>query len=399
MPTFIFSPLDPGMTTDANTAIVGDHMMLRAFDPNGEPSDPRLDVNALYAVSGEIVTRTMTLRDLSGVFWGSEMEVEVPTGCGLLTEFSFDGGSTYVGSTADWEKLFEWFASGPRVPDRLTLRFTLTSSPDRKSTPWLRRTLFYGEADYDVTEDVCRSIKRTIRTNVAPVIKFRFTHSGGATFVLKTKLDTATLGVYTITARDPSANLVQSYNPANQTVTLTGSVAAGTILEVRGTMADIPVKINPDPDYVDSNSPLYVIRILGEDEGPGKLSGEEEEKRIPTIGDKLGRLIERPTPIDVSVAIDCVADREVEAYAMAREIRKLVIGDDSEGLWQSLGMGYYFDILSVTPIDNMTVPEEGFRDYQVRFVVGAKEYPTSVFENALAEEFDITVHTTGEVGT
>jgi len=393
MATFIFSPLDPGIAYDGNIVIVGDQVSLRGYDPNGDSSDPRLDPSALYAVSGQFVTRNMTLRDLSAYLWGSEVEVDIPSDCAIYTEFSINGGSSWVGGTYEIDQLAQWLEDNLFVPDRLMLRFTLQASSDRKYAPILSRVLFYGDAEYDVTEDVARTVKRVLRSYALPFIRFRFRHTGGSTFVLKTGLDTTNLYVFTLDNRDPSENLVQSYNPTTQEVTLTSSIPAGTPLEVQGVMRDVAARIHPDPDYIKSNTPLYVVRILGETPGPGKLGGDEFEKRLPGAytNDSLARVVERPIMIDVNVAVDCVADREVEAYAMARAVRKLLNGDDSNGRWQSLGMGYFFDVVGVTPIDNMTVPEEAFHDFQVRFTLTGKEYSTKRLETTLATSFEFKV--------
>jgi len=283
----------------------------------------------------------------------------------------------------------------------MRMKAVLTPTTDKKQTPELGRIFMYGDVHYDLAEDLMRSLRRIIRAYARPHIKFAFVHSGGNTLVIKSRMDPATLKIYREDERDPSQNLVQSYDPGTQTITLTTSISQGTRLECQGEMAwatdpqeinALRVEIRPEPDYIKSHTPMYVLRhIESANYVDGALAGDEEERRFGT-GELAGRLIERPCPVDLLIAVDAVAEREVEAYAMARQVRDLFMRDDSDGIWQSLGMGYYFDIVDVTPLKDVSIPEDEFHDFQVRAVIGGKEYPTTIREAPLAERIEIQVN-------
>jgi len=407
MGTFAIAPTEPGAILE-DTVVVNGRARLLGRDPEGNPDFPEVNPRALYEPTGEFTFRPLNLRSLMEIFWGSEGEYSIPGDSSLAFRFSLDGGSTFVGGTGvPPEYLYQWFVDGPTVPHQLVVKAVFTASTDRKQTPELGRLMFYGDVNYDPVEDVVRTLKRVIQANAHPFVQVRFVHSGGNTLTLKSRIDPASLKIYREDYRNPSANLVQNYDTGTNIVTLTQSVASGTVLEYQGTLAwatdaqekgALQVRIRPEPDYIRSHTPIYVVRhIDSERYEDGALAGDEKEKRFHQTGDQLGRVIERPTPVDLLVAIDAVAEREQEAYAMARQVRDLFQRDDATGLWQSLGMGYYLDIVDVAPLTDVSVPEDEFHDFQVRAIIGAKEYPSTVKESYLAERIEITVNNDGLV--
>lgn len=403
MATLVLTPGDPGSVFD-ETCVVNGAVRLMAYDPNGNADFPELNPKAEYVDSGTIVFRNLNLRAVIDTFFGSEGAYKLPVGTSMRWHFSFDGGATYSGYiTTSPEFVFSWFDPGDApLPEVLTIKLEFFSSADKKQTPELSRFLLYADTDYDVVEDAVRTLKRAIRDNLNPKVRFWFTHAGGNTLTLKSRLVTSTLGIYKENERDEVNNLVQSYNPTTNEVTLIGSVAAGARLELRGTMAwatdpdekgALQVRVRPQPDYIKSHTPLFVVRHIESNYyTDGALAGDETEKRFGfTQDDRKGRVIERPLPVDLLLAVDAVAEREAEAYAMCRAVRDLLKRDDKEGIWQSYGMGYFFDIVDVTPLTDVSIPEDEFHDLQVRAIFGGKEYQSSRIEAPLAESIEIQI--------
>jgi len=326
--------------------------------------------------------------------------------------FSFDRGVTFPfsalsGSTPDTLYQAFIYPSGA-VPQNMVMKVIFSPTADRKQTPELGRVMFYGDVRYDIVEDVVRTMKRVLKAHAKPFLRFRFVHAGGSTLTLKSRINPSSLKIYKENERWAVANLVASYNPGTNVVTLTSSLSAGTVLEVQGEMAwassqdqvnALQVRIRPEPDYVRSHTPMYVVRHLeSRNYADGFLGGDEVERRWgPTQPERFGRLVERPVPVDLTIAIDAVAEREVEAYAMIRSVRDLMERDDKTGIWQSLGMGYFFDIISITPLTDVSIPEDEFHDFQVRAIIGAKEYQSVVQEAPLAERIEILVGNTEKV--
>ena len=403
MPALVLTPGDPGNVLD-EVCIVNGAVRLMGYDSNGNADFPELNPAAEFVTSGSITFRPLNLRAVLDIFFGSEGAYKMPGDSVMRWHFSFDGGATEVGyTTVPPEYVFSWFNNidGP-LPEVLTIRLELFASTDLRQTPELSRFLLYAETDYDVVEDAVRTLKRAIKDHVHPEARSWFVHAGGNTITLNSRMDTATLGVYKENDRGLASNLVQSYNPTTHEITLTQSVTAGTRLELRGKMAwattqdekgALQVRIRPEPDYIKSHTPMFVIRHIESNYyTDGALAGDETEKRFGfTQDDRKGRVMERPLPVDLLLAVDAVAEREVEAYAMCRAVRNLLMRDDKEGIWQSYGMGYFFDIVDVTPLTDVSIPEDEFHDLQVRAIFGGKEYQSSVDEAPLAETIEIQV--------
>jgi len=400
MPTFTWSPDDPGVVLE-NMAVVNGKARLLAQTPDGEYDFPELNPDASYLPIGTIEMRNLTWGNIQDFPWGSEMEYSQPNGSTIRVYFSIDGGATYPGSTTSIDTLYQFFLGSFEMSNQLRLKVEITPSTDGKETPEIGRIFMYGDAEYDVVEDAVRTLSKVIKENANPYIQWYFAHTGGSSFTLLSRFDPTNLGVFDANRMGATQNLVSSYDPGTGLVTLTTSVPAGTELLVRGRLAwasdiqeegKLRVMVRPEPDYVKSHAPMYVIRHLNSSNyGDGALAGDEEEKRFG-VGELAGRLIERPTPVDLVIAVDCVASREQEAYAMARQVRDLFMRDDVEGLWQSLGMGYYFDIVNVVPITDVSIPEDEIHDFQVRAVFGGKEYPSTIREAPLAETIQIDVN-------
>lgn len=386
---------DPNTTMDDNVCVVNGVAYLRAWDANGNADSRITNPLARFSNDGYLTTRNMKIEALENTFWGFEAEYDIPDDAEIRVEFSVDRGVTWLGDIPIADVL-SWFNGGAGnylAPREIMLRFHLIPSSDNLKTPMLRRVFFYGDVVYDPVEDVLRTISRLLREEMTPKLRFNLRTGGGNTLVLDSHFNLGTVEVYRPEYRDVNHDLFQSYDFATKTITLNTALNNGEKIELR---AEIEigrdnVKNDPDPDYVNTTVPIYVIRNLNaliyED---GLHCGREIEKRI-LVAEKKGRIQEVVTPIDVQVAIDCAAPTEIEASALANSLRDLLRRHDTQGLWQSVGMGYYFDIVEVEPVDDVSLSDEKFHDYQVRFVVGAKEYTSTILETPLAETIEIGI--------
>ena len=156
-------------------------------------------------------------------------------------------------------------------------------------------------------------------------------------------------------------------------------------IKVQGTVESV---IRPDPDYAKANLPYFALRVLDVVEyGPGKFAGDEVEK----FGD-YAKTRQWPIPLDALVAIDCAAPTDVIAMAMADAVADLFERDDLTGIWHSHDMGYFFDIVEVTPATDVSVDTEELRDFQIHATIGGRTYRTGVRTDPLAQQIDIRVN-------
>jgi len=393
MATLTMNPEDVGVTVDSDIAVADGFIRLMAYDQNGDADDVVLNPAARYANSGEFEFRNLEVSALRKV-WGSDGSWSTPGDSQIKFYVSSDGGSTYSSAiTYNPKELWRWFEDqGDIAPAQIRLKAELIASSDNRHTPFLGMILFHVEADYDLIEDVARTLRKRIYDYAVPKISWNFEHLGGNSFTLNSSFNSATLVVQRAEIRD--GNLVSSYNPTTGLVTLTTSIPEGDRLEVQGEMINVATFIqHVNNDFVQSRAPYYLVRVIEAAEYEMRNTGNETEKKMNfTSEDYLGRIMEIPITRDVSIAVDAVSVREVEAYNMARAVRDLFTRDDLSGIWQSRGLGYFLDIVGVEPIFNATVTDEEFHDFQVRAIISGKEYSDSFKESTLATEFEIIVN-------
>lgn len=361
------------------------------------------DSNLDYDPFGLYETSIVELPNISGLaireFTGVYVEALIPDGTSLQYQASTDNGATW-----QWYNGAIWQTAGPtdwstitQLDEGITLlggrqlkiRVQLVTNTDQDETPQMARIHVFYEAVWGFFEDLKRSIKSFIDSNLICHLTWAREATSATSSI---SLDTAwpVLGVdsvYDITA-DPGriTNIFQSYTPGNPgTITLSSSVASGNVVEVhfRGRCevflaADENLQISVVPAVV------VVLTRAREDRYASKNLFEYE----PLISKDVVRRRERVIPILSTIMIHAIGSIEVDSLAIQDGIAEIF---EPEPSFTSQAVGDDFFCLTFEPLIDDDMVSTGLHVKTIQIsVLGNKDLrsftdvpPVTVIETEL----------------
>jgi len=233
---------------------------------------------------------------------------------------------------------------------RLLLKFRLTPSSDG-GTPYLNRVAVHHELKYSFYEDISRSIKRYLDTNLIVDVKWASNNIStdvSNNFLFSPQFQTV-VGVdevYNVTS-DPNRliNLFSSYNPSTKEITLTGAVVDNSI-EVRY-RAKTLVSLAGDENLVTSELPAVLVQVPSGDT-PFLEPAYDSLEYLKSKGVYRARA----HPIDeyIEIYLDCMSAIAIDAYAINSKLAQLLEPPDVE--IPSLATGGSITVMKVVPLEN-----------------------------------------------
>ena len=353
---FAFSGADtPEITYDPEILWINNkrNITLRRVDATGNYAFSPL---GKYPVTGGIVTTgNIEASGLTSFYSFEEFsEIETDEDGNDLGEIryqlSLDDGITWLYWTG-----VAWAAAGAgnwntaaEIDDGITsadithqYKFRAQLLPDVSLdySPQLKEIMIGVVYRYNVLEDLVRTIKRYLDNNLSfDLTSLYEMPSTTNNFVLNVDFTISSIyGCYDITADpDKAANLYSSFNPATNTITMTGPVTAGHIIETEFVGRCSNFIARADEDLQISSIPsVYIFHNEGEDEKKWKESSNDTEITISrSTGRKGQQLIWRTVLFNIM----CVAKYPNTVLAMNSSIDNLLSDEKSPKIY-SLATG------------------------------------------------------------
>ena len=342
-----FSRTDSVSSLSLAIVRTGDSLRLRRIDPETGRYHPQGELE-----SGEAILPGVPAAALSS-FYGLRTSQD-EAGGSIRYQVSTDGGSTFqwhngtawqaVTSSTDWNSAEEVDGEihGLAVaPDRhLTLAVRIVPSPDGRRSPVLRRIAAYLEYDYDLEEDIPRSLKRHVEEHMSIRALWRGS-SAGTSVDIETDLDVHPPIAAFDLADDPGRVHDLSAGIDDRTVTLS-QPATGTVeVRFRGRPS---VHIAADVDYQLSQLPSVALQFQRFQEIRKLRDGDC--KIDWALARRFAKVRLQPVWLAATVIVSCQSDKKRETLAMAAALASIL---QQQRTVRSLATGEEFAVTAYGP--------------------------------------------------
>jgi len=334
------------------------------------------------------------IRQLTSISWrtttpeDSEVGFQVSTDGGTVYQY-YDGADWQTASVTDWTSIDDFATGIPQLSTtRLIVKMRMTPSSDNARTPLVELVNIYYEGVWNYFEDLKRTLKHEIDTNLEIDIAWgRKIVASTTSIPLDTQWEILSVETAYDLTNDPyrATNLYQSYSSTpTPTVTLTSAISNAT-LEVN-MKTRCPVFLSADENFIISEIPAIVLEL------PSAVEDDYQAKNLfeyePIRQSNLFRRREKSIPIQSTIILRCLSDREVDSLAMLDGVSDIFEG---EGVVRSLATGEDFFVLTFQPLRANDVISTGLYDKATQMLVIGNQELTRYTEVPGAVDISITL--------